>query len=30
MKPNWLLNALVRFVSEAGSELSTHFRGWDL
>ncbi len=30
MKLNLLLNPLDRFVSEAGSEQSTHFRGWDL
>jgi len=29
MKLNSLLNALGRFVSEAGSEQSTHCRGWD-
>jgi hypothetical protein len=29
MKLNSLLNALGRFVSEAGSEQSTNFRWWD-
>jgi len=29
MKLNSLLNALGRLVSEAGSEQSTHSRGWD-